>query len=137
MCSECPDGLFIHVCEVKATRFQPSTEVNCRIQVATDRQRSVADRRHRGGETFKIASRTPRIHVMGVRQKFGNVHVVLSGPPVRRLSESLRYAALAVLVRLATVKKISKLRTPDLQNSAYRWTAHICGFAVHRKTAKA
>src|SRR5579859_5179227 len=81
MCSECPDGLFIHVCEVKATRFQPSTKVNYRIQVATDRQRSVADRRHRGGEAFKIASRTPRIHVMGLRQKFGNVHVNLSWPP--------------------------------------------------------
>lgn len=104
MCSEYPDGLFIHVCEVKATRFQPSTEVNCRIQVATDRQRSVADHRHCGGETFKIASRSPRIHVMGVRQKFGNVHVVLSGPPLRRLSESLRYAAFDVPGRSSKVK---------------------------------
>ena len=92
MCSEGPDGLFINVCEVQATCFHPSTEVNCGVQIATDCQRCVADRRHRGSEAFKIASRTPRIHVMGVRQKFGNLHVVLSGPPVRRPSERLRYA---------------------------------------------
>jgi hypothetical protein len=95
MCSECPNGLFIYVCEVKATRFQPSTEVNCRIQVATDRQRSVADRRHCGGETLKVACRAPRIHVMGMRQKFGNVHVISPGRQTGLPYERLSYAEFA------------------------------------------
>jgi hypothetical protein len=35
-----------------------------------------------GGEAFKVRSRTPRIHIMGLRQKFRNLHVVLFWLPV-------------------------------------------------------
>ena len=63
---------------MQASGFQPPTKVNGGAQIEADRQRSVADRRHLGGEAFKIRSRTPSIHVTGLRQKFRNLHVVLS-----------------------------------------------------------
>ena len=37
---------------------------------------------HLGSEALKIRSRTPRVHLVGLRQKFRNVHVVLSRLPV-------------------------------------------------------
>jgi hypothetical protein len=33
-------------------------------------------------------SRTPRIHVMGLRQKFRNIHVVLSQPPTAAIGKA-------------------------------------------------
>jgi hypothetical protein len=92
MVSEYLDGLFINIREGQAARFHPPTEVNGGVQLAADCQTSVAGRRHRGGEAFKITSRSPGIHVVGLRQKFRNIHVVLSRPPVERPLERLRYA---------------------------------------------
>src|SRR5690349_17234892 len=46
------------------------------VQIVT-----VTGRRQRSDEAVKITSRNPRLHVMGLRRKFGNIHVVLSRPP--------------------------------------------------------
>jgi hypothetical protein len=73
MCSECLDGLFINVRKVHTARFHPPTAVNGRVDVASDRQRRVVGRCHRGGEAVNITSRNPRLHVMGLRQKFRNI----------------------------------------------------------------
>jgi hypothetical protein len=54
----------------------------------------VADRRQFRGKAFKKRSRTSSIHVMGLCQKFRNIHVALSRLPVLAAIGRLRYAEL-------------------------------------------